>query len=374
MEELYLSEEELELEQEDDERQYEHFRLTIDRGQSPLRIDKFLSLRIEKASRSRLQNAAKAGAILVNGIAVKPNYKVKPNDEIAIILPKPIQQYRLLPEPIPLQIVFEDDYLMVINKPADLVVHPGCGNYSGTLVHGLLHHFSQLPVSKHHRDEISGEENALRPGLVHRIDKNTSGLLVIAKTDYSLTHLAKQFFDHTVKRRYIALVWGDLENQTGTITGNIGRDKRHRQVMSVYPEGDFGKHAITHYRVLERLGYVTLVECSLETGRTHQIRVHFSFIGNPLFNDPEYGGNRIVKGTIYNKYKQFVENCFSILPRQALHAQVLGFKHPESGEALYFESQLPNDMEQVLLKWRRYMGAIQSNTEREEISDEDFES
>jgi 23S rRNA pseudouridine1911/1915/1917 synthase len=345
------------LEQEDDEKLYEHFRLTIDKGQSPLRIDKFLSLRMEKASRSRLQNAARAGAIMVNGKPVKPNYKVKPLDDIAIVLPKPVQRYQLIAEAMPLEIVFEDDYLMVVNKPAGIVVHPGHGNYSGTLVHGLLHHFEQLPVSKRLNDDISGEENAMRPGLVHRIDKNTSGLLVIAKTDYVLTHLAKQFFDHTVIRRYVALVWGDLNTENGTITGHIGRDKRQRQIMSVYPDGELGKHAVTHYRVLERLGYVTLVECTLETGRTHQIRVHFSSINHPLFNDPEYGGNKIVKGTVYTKYRQFVENCFAIVQRQALHAKVLGFVHPETGEKLYFESPLPEDMEQVLAKWRRYMGA-----------------
>lgn len=343
-------------EQDDDEKQYEHFALTIDRGQAPLRIDKFLSLRIEKASRSRLQNAARAGAIRVNGNPVKPNYKVKPMDKIAIVLPKPVQRYMLKAEPIGLNIVFEDDTVLVINKPAGLVVHPGCGNYSGTLVHGLLYHFEQLPVNNYPSSGINTDENELRPGLVHRIDKNTSGLMVIAKTDYALTHLAKQFFDHTVIRRYIALVWGDLPNETGTITGNIGRDRRYRQIMSVYPDGEAGKHAVTHYRVLERFGYVTLVECVLETGRTHQIRVHFSHLGHPLFNDPEYGGNRIVKGTVYTKYRQFVENCFSLLNRQALHAQVLGFLHPETGKNLYFEAELPADMQQVLEKWRRYMG------------------
>ncbi|OWY25677.1 RluA family pseudouridine synthase [Sphingobacteriales bacterium UPWRP_1] len=352
-----LAEEEDDLLQEDEEKHYEHFRLTIDRGQAPLRIDKFLSLRMEKASRSRIQNAARANAILVNGKPVKPNYKVKPADEIVLVLPKPVQRYMLKPEPVPLDLVYEDDDLMVINKPAGLVVHPGCGNYTGTLVHGLLYHFEQLPQSQNPHG-LENEENALRPGLVHRIDKNTSGLMVIAKTDFALTHLARQFFDHTVIRRYIALVWGDLPDDTGTITGHIGRDRRFRQIMSVYPDGEAGKHAVTHYRVLERLGYVTLVECRLETGRTHQIRVHFSHIGHPLFNDPEYGGNRIVKGTVYTKYRQFIDNCFALLPRQALHAQILGFTHPETAKPLLFEAPLPNDMQQVLDKWRRYMNAV----------------
>lgn len=354
-----LAEEEDDLLQEDEEKHYEHFRLTIDRGQAPLRIDKFLSLRMEKASRSRIQNAARANAILVNGKPVKPNYKVKPADEIVLVLPKPVQRYMLKPEPVPLDLVYEDDDLMVINKPAGLVVHPGCGNYTGTLVHGLLYHFEQLPQSQNPHG-LENEENALRPGLVHRIDKNTSGLMVIAKTDFALTHLARQFFDHTVIRRYIALVWGDLPDDTGTITGHIGRDRRFRQIMSVYPDGESGKHAVTHYRVLERLGYVTMVECRLETGRTHQIRVHFSHIGHPLFNDPEYGGNRIVKGTVYTKYRQFIDNCFALLPRQALHAQILGFTHPETAKPLLFEAPIPHDMQQVLDKWRRYMNALPS--------------
>lgn len=336
---------------EDEEKLYEHFSIRIDPQQSLLRIDKFLVNRLEKISRNKIQNAADAGAILVNGKAVKPNYRVRPNDEIAIVLPRPVQRYTIIPEPMPLDIVYEDDTLLVLNKPAGLVVHPGCGHIAGTLVHGLTHHFAQLPINQQGGISIEGE---MRPGLVHRIDKNTSGLMVVAKTDYAMTHLAKQFFNHTVTRRYVALVWGDFEEDEGTITGNIDRHRRFRKVMDVYPDGDYGKHAVTHYRVLERFGYVSVVECRLETGRTHQIRVHFQHIGHSLFNDNEYGGDRIVKGTIYTKYKQFIENCFELLPRQALHARVLGFIHPETGEELYFEAPMPDDMTQVIEKWRRY--------------------
>jgi 23S rRNA pseudouridine1911/1915/1917 synthase len=342
-------------ESEEEEKLYEHFHIIIDANQSLLRIDKFLANRLEKISRNKIQNAADAGAILVNGKPVKPNYRVRGNDEVSLVMPRPVQRYSIVPEPMPLDIVYEDDDLLVLNKPAGLVVHPGCGHSAGTLVHGLTHHFSQLPINKQGGISIEGE---MRPGLVHRIDKNTSGLMVVAKTDYAMTHLAKQFFKHTVVRRYIALVWGDFEENEGTITGNIDRHRRFRKIMDVFPDGDIGKHAVTHYKVLERFGYVTLVECRLETGRTHQIRVHFQHIGHSLFNDNEYDGNRIVKGTIYTKYKQFIENCFELLPRQALHARVLGFVHPTTGKDLYFEAPIPDDINQVLDKWRRYMNNV----------------
>jgi 23S rRNA pseudouridine1911/1915/1917 synthase len=325
---------------------YEHYRFTADKGQQPLRIDKFLTDRIEKISRNRLQTALKAGNILVNNKPEKPNYKVKPNDEIVIVLAQPQREIKLIPENIPLDIVYEDTQLLVVNKPAGLVVHPGLGNYTGTLVNALLFHFHQLPGN-----------DSVRPGLVHRIDKNTSGLLLIA-----MDHLARQFFDHSIERKYTALVWGDVKNNTGTITGNIDRNERNRQKFSVFPDGEKGKHAVTHYRVLERFGYVTMVECELETGRTHQIRVHMEYIGHPLFNDDTYGGNKIVKGTIYSKYKQFVDNCFTICTRQALHAKVLGFVHPETGKKLRFESNLADDINAVLEKWRNYFRNIQKNS------------
>ena len=343
---------ELELEAEDEQNWYEHMRKVVDKGQSLLRIDKYLANISEKASRNRIQNATAAGAILVNGKPVKSNYKVKPLDEITLVLPRPRHDFEVLPEEMPLDIVYEDADLLVVNKPAGLVVHPGSGNYDGTLVNGLLHHLQKLPINKS-GSGISMDAN-MRPGLVHRIDKNTSGLLVVAKNEYAMTHLAKQFFDHTVVRRYVALVWGDVAEDEGTITGHIDRHQRFRKLMDVYPDGDIGKHAVTHYTVLERFGYVTLVECRLETGRTHQIRVHFQHINHTLFNDPEYGGNTIRKGTIYSKYKQFVDNCFKIIPRQALHARVLGFVHPTTGKDMYFEADLPEDMLQVTDKWRRY--------------------
>lgn len=337
---------------EEEEKWYEHFSLKADPKQGLLRIDKFVASRLENTSRSRVQNALHAGFVLVNGKAVKPNYRVHPNDAISIVLPRQMHRYVIKPEPMNLSIVYEDDDLIVLNKPAGLVVHPGCGNKSGTLVHGLAHHFANLPNAK---NKLTGEEITDRPGIIHRIDKDTSGLIVVAKSDYAMTHLAKQFFDHTVVRRYVALVWGNVEQDAATITGNLDRSTRNRKIMEVYPDGERGKHAITHYKVLERLGYVSVVECRLETGRTHQIRVHFRWIGHPLFNDDEYGGNRIVKGTIYTKYKQFVENCFTLLPRQALHAQVLGFKHPKTGQYMHFESPLPADMHACIEKWRNYM-------------------
>jgi len=323
---------------------YEHHRFEVDKGQEPLRIDKYLMNRIEGISRNKLQNAAKAGSILVNGEAVKPNYKVRPQDVITIVLNVPPKDYWAEPENIPLDIIYEDAWLIVLNKPAGMVVHPAVGNYTGTLVNALLYHFKNLPSG--------GDE--MRPGLVHRIDKDTSGLMVVAKEEFAMMHLAKQFFNRTIKRNYSALVWGDFDADEGTIRGHIGRNLRYRKKMDVFPEGDHGKEAITHYKILERLGYVTLVDCRLETGRTHQIRVHMAYSGHPLFNDSTYGGDRIVKGTVYTKYKQFVENCFSIFPRHALHARTLGFIHPRTGKEMFFECPLPEDFQRLLEKWRHY--------------------
>ena len=325
---------------------YEHHRIVVDKGQQPLRIDKYLTNRLEQISRTRIQNAADAGNILVNEQPVKPNYKIRPGDIISIVLPYPPRKIEISPEPIPLNIIFEDDEIIVVNKEPGMVVHPGISNYSGTLVNALLYHFRDLPLFK------SGE---IRPGLVHRIDKNTSGILVVAKTDYTLNHLAKQFFYHRTKRIYIALVWGILKNKEGTIEGNIGRSLRDRKKMQVFHDGTLGKSAITHYKVLEELGYVSLVECSLETGRTHQIRTHFQSVRHPLFNDETYGGNVILKGTTFAKYEQFVKNCFAILPRHALHAKSLGFVHPKTGMEMFFDSELPEDMRRVIEKWRNYV-------------------
>lgn len=324
---------------------FEHFRFEADKGQSPLRIDKFLSNKLEGASRSRIQSAAEAGSILVNGQAVKSNYKVKPMDIVSIVLPTPPRKLELIPQDIPLNIVYEDDQLLVINKEPGMVVHPGHGNYTGTMVNALMFHLKDNPLFQ------TGEE---RPGLVHRIDKNTSGLLVVAKTERAMSNLSLQFFKKTTKRTYTALVWGEPPEEEGTITGNIGRNPKDRKKMMVFPDGDQGKHALTHYRLLERLGYVSLVECRLETGRTHQIRVHFQYIQHPLFNDNEYGGDRILRGTTFTKYKQFVQNCFEILPRQALHARSLGFKHPGTGKDMLFETEIPDDLARVIQKWRIY--------------------
>ena len=325
---------------------FEHYRYTVDPGQSLLRIDKYLSDRIENTSRTRVQNAANAGNIVVNNIPVKPNYRVKPGDLIQIVLPNPPREIELIPEDIPLNIVYEDDDVLVVNKEPGMVVHPAYGNYKGTLINALMWHFRDLPLFS------SGES---RPGLVHRIDKNTSGILVIAKNELSLNRLSKQFFDRTTDRRYHALVWGNPSPAEGTITGNVGRNIRDRKIMQVFPDGSEGKHAITHYKVLEDLGYISLVECKLETGRTHQIRVHFSHIKHPLFNDEEYGGDQILKGTTFTKYQQFIKNCFKILPRQALHAKSLAFDHPVTGKRLSFDSELPDDMAQVIEKWRKYI-------------------
>jgi 23S rRNA pseudouridine1911/1915/1917 synthase len=323
---------------------YEHHRFVADKGQKPLRVDKFLMNYMEGATRNKIQTAAKDGNIFVNDIPVKSNYKVKPSDVVRVLFAHPPYEYLLNPENIPLDIVFEDDHLLVINKPAGMVVHPGHGNYSGTLINALVYHFENLPMN-----------SSERPGLVHRIDKDTSGLLVVAKTEKAMTSLAKQFFNKTSEREYIALVWGDVAADEGVIEGHIGRHPKNRMQNTVYEDGSQGKDAVTHYKVLERFGYVTLVSCKLETGRTHQIRVHMKHIGHTLFNDERYGGNLILKGTTFTKYKQFVENCFKVLPRQALHAKTLGFKHPETGDYLAFDSPMPQDMEQCLEKWRNYV-------------------
>lgn len=326
---------------------YEHYRFVADPGQEVLRIDKFLMDRLPNTSRNKIQLAAKSGNILVNDQKVKQNYKIKPGDRVSIVLPYPIREIELIPEDIPLDIAYEDDHLIVVDKPSNMVVHPGYGNYTGTLVNALVFHFDQLPSRS---DDFYG-----RPGLVHRLDKHTTGLLVVAKTEQALTNLAKQFYDRTTERRYWALVWGDVK-EDGTVTGHIGRSLKNRKVMNVFPEGDYGKHAVTHYSVLKRYGYVTLVECKLETGRTHQIRAHMKYIGHPLFHDLEYGGDAILKGTTNAKYKRFIENCFALLDGQALHAKTLGFQHPETGEFIQLNSELPNGFQTVLNKWEKYIG------------------
>lgn len=323
---------------------YEHYHLIAD-VQDSVRIDKFLMDRIPNVSRTRLQTLAKADNLIVNGKPVKPNYKVRPKDDISIVLPFPVRELKLIPENIPLTIVYEDDQFVIVNKPANMVVHPGYGNYTGTLLNGLIYHFESLPK----QGDYYG-----RPGLVHRIDKHTTGILVVAKTELAMTHLAKQFFDRTSDRRYYALVWGDLKDEEGTITGNIGRSQKNRKAFCVYEDGSHGKPAVTHYKVVERFRYVTLVECKLETGRTHQIRVHFQYIGHPLFHDLEYGGDRIIKGTTFTKYRQFIDNAFKLIPGQALHAKTLGFKHPVTGQWMQFDSELPPDFLKVLEKWRVY--------------------
>jgi 23S rRNA pseudouridine1911/1915/1917 synthase len=332
---------------------FEHYRFNVDPGQSLIRIDKYLSDRMENISRTRIQNAAGAGNILVNDKPIKSNYRVKPGDIIQIVLPTPPREIELIPEDIPINIVYEDDDILVVNKEAGMVVHPAYGNYTGTLVNALMWHFRDLPLFS------SGEQ---RPGLVHRIDKNTSGILVIAKNELALNRLSRQFYERTTDRRYRALVWGTPDPAEGTITGNVGRNLKDRKIMDVFPEGNEGKPAITHYRVLEDLSYISLIECKLETGRTHQIRVHFSHIKHPLFNDFEYGGDKILRGTTFTRYQQFVRNCFRILPRQALHAKSLAFDHPVTGERMSFDSELPDDMQQVLDKWRRYISGRDSST------------
>ncbi len=326
---------------------FERFSLQVDKGQEALRIDKFLANRIEGASRNKLQQAMNLGMVQVNGLPVKANYKIKPQDQIVIYSDISPEQTEVTPEKMDLNIVYEDNALMVLNKPAGMVVHPGSGNYHGTLLNGVAWYLQQ-------NNPALSEETLPRFGMVHRIDKNTSGLLVLAKTDVAMRQLAKQFFDHTVKREYVALVWGNVENDSGTIRAHVGRHQRFRKLFEAYPDGEHGKEAITHYEVLERFGYVTLIRCKLETGRTHQIRVHMKYLGHPLFSDDFYGGDKIVKGTIYTRYKQFVENCFAICNRQALHARTLGFIHPVTEAALNFECPVPADMEEVIEKWRKY--------------------
>ncbi|HOH55887.1 MAG TPA: RluA family pseudouridine synthase [Paludibacteraceae bacterium] len=337
---------------------FEHFRFIADKGQSPIRIDKYLVNCMANISRNRIQEAADAGNILVNEKPVKANYKVKPNDIISIVMTYPPSQFEIIPQNIPIDIVYEDDDLLIVNKQPGLVVHPGVGNYEGTLLNALAYHF---------KDNPKYDFNDARIGLVHRIDKDTSGLLLIAKTEEAKTHLGKQFYNKTTDRLYEALVWGNIKEDEGTIVGALARDPRDRMMFKVFDEDEnpLAKHAITHYKVLERLAYVTLVECRLETGRTHQIRVHMKHIGHPLFNDERYGGNEILRGTTSAKYRQFIKNCFEICPRQALHAKTLGFVHPTTGEKMYFNSELPQDMQQLLIKWRNYIGAA-------EIGKEDF--
>ena len=323
---------------------FEHYRFVAEQGQQPLRVDKFLMNFVMNVTRNKVQQAVKNGNVLVNEVVVKSNHKVKGGDVVTVVFDYEPRDTEIIPEDISLDVVYEDDEVIVINKPAGMVVHPGHGNYTGTMVNGLLYHFKNLP------------ENADgRPGLVHRIDKDTSGLLVVAKTEQALAHLSKQFHDKTSERLYYALVWGNIEEDEGTIEGNIGRNLKNRLQQAVYPEGDQGRPAVTHFKVLERFTYVTLVECRLETGRTHQIRVHFKHIGHTLFNDERYGGDAVLKGTTYTKYKQYVENCFKLIPRQALHAKTLGFEHPSTGKMMRFDSEMPEDFKSVLEKWRSYV-------------------
>ena len=335
-----------------DEDLYEHHRFEIAKGQQALRIDKFLMNSIENTTRSKIRKAADSGNIFVNDVAAKSNYKVKPDDVIRVMLEHPPYEHLLKGENIPIDIVYEDDQVIVVNKPAGMVVHPGHGNYSGTLVNALAYHFDNLPMN-----------SSERPGLVHRIDKDTSGLLVVAKTEEAMLHLTKQFAAKTSEREYYAIVWGNIEEDEGTIEGNIDRHPINRMQMHVYPEGEQGKPAITHFKVLERFGYVTVVSCQLETGRTHQIRVHMKYIGHTLFNDERYGGDKILKGTTFTKYKQFIDNCFKTLPRQALHARTLGFEHPTTGEFLRFTSEIPEEITSCIEKWRNYSKAVQYDDE-----------
>ena len=349
-----MNEEEIFAEQQDtSDELYQKFVFKTDAGQEPYRIDKFLMNRIEGATRNKIQQAIHNKMVLVNGSEVKPNFKIKANQEIVVYTDTAPDENDIVPENLPLNIFYEDEHIIVVNKAAGMVVHPGSGNYNGTLLNGIAWYLQQKNV------EVN-LETLPRFGLVHRIDKNTTGLLVLAKTELAMRNLAKQFFDHTVDRKYLALVWGDVEQDEGTIAAHVGRNLRFRKLFAAYPEGDHGKEAITHYKVIERFGYVTLVQCILETGRTHQIRVHMKHLGHPLFNDDFYGGDRIVKGTVYAKYKQFVDNCFTICPRQALHAKTLGFTHPATGERVFFESELASDISQVIEKWRVYTKAYKN--------------
>jgi len=325
---------------------FEHYRYLVDKGQSAMRIDRWLFNKLVNISRNKIQEAAEAGNILVNEKPVKSNYKVRPEDVVTIVFDYPPREIEIIAEDIPLDIVYEDDDLLIINKKPGMVVHPSYGHYSGTLVNALAFHLKNLPL-------FDGDDP--RPGLVHRIDKNTSGIILIAKSEEAKTHLSKQFFDRTINRRYIALVWGNFAEKEGTITGHIGRNLKNRKIMHVFPDGEYGKHAVTHYKVIEEFDYVTMIECKLETGRTHQIRAHMAYIRHPLFNDDEYGGDQILKGTTFTKYKQFVQNCFTMLPRQALHAKSLEFIHPRTGETMFFDSELPKDMADTIEKWRNYI-------------------
>ena len=346
----------MEMNSEEKEELYEHFRFKVDPGTELLRMDRYLTNLIAHVSRNRIQEAAKAGCILVNGRPEKSNYRVHPNDVISILLPRPPREFEIIPQDIPLDIMYEDDDLIIINKPAGMVVHPAFGNYDGTLVNALTYHF---------QGKKDKDGNDIKPLLLHRIDKNTSGVLVVAKSEEAQIKLAANFFDHTIDRKYRALVWGDFKEDEGTVIGNVGRNPLNRLVMTVFPDGEQGKHAVTHYRVVERFGYVTLIECQLETGRTHQIRVHMKYIGHPLFNDESYGGDQILKGTTFTKYKQFISNCFKLMPRQALHAKSLGFTHPVTGKYMMFDSEMPTDFAAVLDKWRTY-------AKHRELDDEEF--
>lgn len=334
----------LDVQKEENDELYVHHRFIAEKGQKPLRVDKFLFNFLQDTSRNRIQKAADAGTILVNGTAVKSNYKVKPGDAVEVVLAEPPREYEIVPENIPLDVIHRDEHVMVINKNPGMVCHPGHGNYSGTLVHALAFMAHELPTG-------NGED---RPGLVHRLDKNTSGIMVVANSEFALSHLAKQFFDRTTRREYVAIVWGNVAEDQGTIEGHIGRSRRDRLQMEVFPDGSEGKHAITHYKVLQRFGYVTVVSCRLETGRTHQIRAHMKYLGHPLFNDDRYGGDKILKGTTFTKYKQFIDNCFKACPRHALHAKSLGFTHPATGEWLFFDSDVPDDMQEVIRKFEIY--------------------
>lgn len=334
-----------ELEDEEEEL-YQHHRFEVDKGQSMLRIDKYLMTRMQNASRNKIQEGIDTESVRVNGNVIKSNYKVKPFDVITVLLPEPPRNTEIIPQNIPLDIIYEDNELLVVNKPAGMVVHPAHGNWEGTLVNALVYHFRNLPT--HRNGEI-------RPGLVHRIDKETSGLLVIAKTESAMTHLAKQFFDHSIERTYNALIWGEPKAEQGTIVGNVGRSLKDRKIMTVFADGSDGKEAVTHYEVLKNMRYVSLVKCNLETGRTHQIRVHFKHLGHTLFNDTTYGGDRVLRGTVFSKYEQFVQNCFKICPRQALHAKSLGFIHPKTGEFMQFDTELPKEMQDVIAKWDAYV-------------------
>jgi 23S rRNA pseudouridine1911/1915/1917 synthase len=327
---------------------YERMSLVVDKGQEPLRLDKFLVARVEGASRNKVQKAIESGRVTVNAKVVPPNYKIKPKDEIIVYSDKEVQGEEIVPEQMELNIVHEDEEILIINKPVGLVVHPASGNPRGTLINGVAWYLRK-------QNSHLTEESLPRFGLVHRIDKNTSGLMVLAKTARAVTSLAKQFFDHSIKRQYMALAWGDVQEETGTVVAHVGRHQRFRKLFDAYPEGDYGKDATTHYKVLERFGYVTLLQCELETGRTHQIRVHMKYLGHPLFNDELYGGDKIVKGTVFSKYRQFVENCFAICPRHALHAKTIGFIHPGTNKPVLFESELPEDMSTVIEKWRNYV-------------------